>query len=144
MSVWTTPNKKGFGTWDDSVETWDDEFTNWAGSLDAWLIQKKNSSTFTQQAKNIVSSTEQEFLIDDTYSLQIDGTYELLIQSGGAGYTAQSKNISVYTLQNVANTKIENQELLIDGTYELLIDDNFILQIQSEGVPENWQLQTKN
>jgi len=144
MSQWKLPNKTGFATWGDTQETWGDPFATWGATVEVWTNQTKTSSTFTLETKNIVSSTEQELLIDDTYSFSLDGTYELLIQSEGTGYALQNKNSSTFTLQNVSNPKIETFDLGIDDTYELLIDDNYSLELQSVGVPENWQLQTKN
>ncbi len=139
MSTWKLDNKTGYATWDDPVATWDDPLVAWDGVLDVWDKQTKNSSTFTLETKNEVTSAELELLIDDTYELDIGDGFSLLIQSEGAGYSLQAKNPSTYTLQDKTTTN--SYELLIDDTYELDIGDGFSLLIESGG---EWQLQTKN
>lgn len=144
MSDWELTNKTGYSTWSDSQVTWSDPLVSWSGLLDVWTKDTKNTSTFTYETKNVVSSTEQELLIDDTWELDIGDGFTLSIQSEGAGYSMQVKNTSTFTYQDRGNPKLEDQELLIDDNFELLIDNNYSLQIQEGGIPEDWQLQTKN
>lgn len=49
--------------------------------MTTWSEQSKNTATFTDASKSDPDMSEQTLLIDDTYGLFIDGTYQLLIQS---------------------------------------------------------------